>query len=81
MDDDIFSDPKKAQDNKEDSNMDWKKSGIDKNERITRKIDAQEANAYNANKSRDTKPKIKARIPVDVPKGFKKNSQKNPRCV
>ncbi|MBQ1612725.1 MAG: hypothetical protein II085_04545 [Alphaproteobacteria bacterium] len=76
MDDDIFSDPKKAQDNKEDSNMDWKKSGIDKNERITRKIDAQEANAYNANKSRDTKPKIKARIPVDVPKGFKKIRKK-----
>lgn len=76
MDDDIFSDPKETQSIKEDSNMDWKKSGIDKHERLTLKVNVKEANMYNANKKRDTKPKIKARTPLDIPQGFKKVRKK-----
>ena len=76
MDDDIFSDPKTTQDPKEDSNMDWKKNGIDKHERLTLKVNVKEANMYNANKKRENKPRVKARTPLDVPKGFKKISKK-----
>lgn len=76
MDDDIFSDPKETQDIKEDSNMDWKKSGIDKHERLTLKVNVKEANMYNANKKRDTKPKVKARTPLDIPQGFKRVRKK-----
>jgi len=76
MDDDIFSDPKETKDVKEDSNMDWKKSGIDKHERLTLKVSVKEANMYSANKKRDTKPKFKARTPLDVPQGFKKIRKK-----
>ncbi len=77
MGDDIFSDPKKNQEGKEeDSNMDWKKSGFDKHERMTLKINTKEAEMYNANKERKNKPQVKARTPLDVPKGFKRIRKK-----
>nr|QJR98157.1 hypothetical protein PlAlph_1610 [uncultured Alphaproteobacteria bacterium] len=76
MDDDIFPESKEDKENKEDSNMDWKKSGIDKHERLTLKINVKEANLYNADEKRDTKPRAKVRTPTEVPKGFKKISKK-----
>lgn len=76
MDDDIFPESKEDKENKEDSNMDWKKSGIDKHERLTLKINVKEANLYNADEKRDTKPRAKVRTPTEVPKGFKKISRK-----
>ena len=36
--DDIFSDPKDDAEKEGDSNIEWKKSGIDKHERLTLKI-------------------------------------------
>ncbi len=71
---DIFSDEDKEK--QEESNIEWKKSGIDKNERITLKINVKEANLYNAKKANDLKAKIKAKNPHEVPKGFKKISKK-----
>ena len=56
--------------------MSGKKSGIDKYERLTLKINVREANLYNAAKANDLKAKNKARTPLDVPKGFKKVSRK-----
>lgn len=53
------------------------KSGIDKHERLTLKINVREANLYNAAKANDLKAKNKARTPLDVPKGFKKVSRKS----
>lgn len=76
-DDDFFGDatPKGATDEyKEDANMDWKKSGIDKNERLTLKVNVKEANMYNAEKKRDIKSKNKLKAPA--PKGFTKISKK-----
>lgn len=74
--DDIFSDPKDDAEKEGDSNIEWKKSGIDKHERLTLKINVREANLYNAAKANDLKAKNKARTPLDVPKGFKKVSRK-----
>lgn len=74
--DDIFSTHKDDQEPKSDANFDWKKGGIDKNERITLKVDVREANAYNAKKKNDTTKKIKAPSPTEVPSGFKKISKK-----
>ena len=76
MDEDIFPESKEEQEDKDDSNMEWKKNGIDKHERLTLKVNVKEANLYNANKKRETKPRIKARTPLEVPKGFKKISKK-----
>ena len=76
MDDDIFSEPQEEKEKKEDSNMDWKKSGIDKHERLTLKVNVKEANAYNAKKDRDTKSKGKHGKPKNIPNGFKKISKK-----
>lgn len=75
MDDDIFSESKEDKD-KEDSNMDWKKSGIDKHERLTLKINVKEANLYNAGEKRDANPRAKVRAPKEVPQGFKKIRKK-----
>lgn len=74
--DDIFSDPKDDAEKEGDSNIEWKKSGIDKHERLTLKINVREANLYNAAKANDLKAKNKARTPLEVPKGFKKVSRK-----
>ena len=74
--DDIFSDPKDDAEKEGDSNIEWKKSGIDKHERLTLKINVREANLYNAAKANDLKAKTKARTPLDVPRGFKKVSRK-----
>ena len=76
MDDDIFSEPQEEKEKKEDSNMDWKKSGIDKHERLTLKVNIKEANAYNAKKDRDTKSKGKHGKPKNIPNGLKKISKK-----
>ena len=51
--DDIFSDPKDDAEKEGDSNIEWKKSGIDKHERLTLKINVREANLYNAAKAND----------------------------
>ena len=40
--DDIFSDPKDDAEKEGDSNIEWKKSGIDKHERLTLKINVRE---------------------------------------
>lgn len=74
--DDIFSDIKEEGEKETDSNIEWKKSGIDKHERLTLKINVKEANMYNASKPNDLKAKIKAKNPLAVPKGFKKISKK-----
>ena len=50
MDEDIFPESKEEQEDKDDSNMEWKKNGIDKHERLTLKVNVKEANLYNANK-------------------------------
>lgn len=76
MDDDIFPESKEDKENKEDSNMDWKKSGFDKQERLTLKVNVKEANMYNAGEKRDTKGRAKVRTPTEVPKGFKKIRKK-----
>lgn len=74
--DDIFSDLKedKSKEEKDDSNMDWKKSGIDKQERLTLKINVQEANAYDAAKPNNLKKKTKAT--KVTPNGLKKVRKK-----
>lgn len=74
--DDIFSDSKDEKENKSDSNIEWKKSGIDKHERLTLKTNVREANLYDASKKNELKSKNKVRTPLDVPKGFKKVSKK-----
>ncbi len=74
--DDIFSDPKDETEKEDDSNIEWKKSGIDKHERLTLKINVKEANLYNAAKANDLKAKIKPKKALEVPKGFKKISKK-----
>lgn len=76
MDDDIFPESKEDKTDKEDSNMDWKKSGFDKQERLTLKVNVKEANLYNAGEKRDTKGRAKVRTPTEVPKGFKKIRKK-----
>lgn len=73
--DDIFSGSNEEEDLKEDSNIEWKKSGIDKNERITLKVNVKEANDYNAKKKRDTQKKLKADKSL-APQGFKKIKKK-----
>lgn len=73
---DIFGDNKEEHNDKTDSNIEWKKSGIDKQERVTLKIDVREANLYNAKKRNDTKKKKKPLTPKEVPHGFKKISKK-----
>ncbi len=74
--DDIFSDQEDEAEKEIDSNIEWKKSGIDKYERLTLRINLKEARQYNAAKSNDLKAKTKPRTPLDVPKGFKKISRK-----
>lgn len=74
--DDIFSDIKEDGEKETDSNIEWKKSGIDKHERLTLKINVKEANMYNASKPNDLKAKRKAKNPLEVPKGFKKVRKK-----
>lgn len=74
--DDIFSDSKNDDAKEGDSNIEWKKSGIDKHERLTLKTNVREANLYNAGKPNDLKSKPKVRTPLEVPKGFKKVSRK-----
>ena len=73
--DDIFSDISDEQ-NKDDANIEWKKSGIDKHERLTLKINVREANLYQARKANDLKAKTKAGPKQGVPNGFKKVSKK-----
>ncbi|MBR1648995.1 MAG: hypothetical protein IJ689_05285 [Alphaproteobacteria bacterium] len=73
MDDDIFAQSENKEE-KEDSNMDWKKSGIDKHERLTLKVNVKQANMYNADKKRNPKSKNKLKAPP--PQGFKKISKK-----
>ena len=72
--DDIFSDSKNDDAKEGDSNIEWKKSGIDKHERLTLKTNVREANLYNAGKPNDLKSKPKVRTPLEVPKGFKKSA-------
>jgi len=76
--DDIFSDLKESENKEEknDSNMDWKKSGIDKHERITLKINVQEANAYDAAKPNDLKAKKKVKDNKLTPNGLKRIRKK-----
>ena len=59
--DDIFSDIKEDGEKETDSNIEWKKSGIDKHERLTLKINVKEANLYSASKPNELKDKRKTK--------------------
>ncbi len=74
--DDIFSDPKDDAEKEGDSNIEWKKSGIDKHERLTLKINVREANLYQAGKKNDLKGKKGLQAVKETPKGFKKVRRK-----
>ena len=69
---DIFSDIKKDEEKETDSNIEWKKSGIDKHERLSLKINVQAANIYNASKSNDLKAQKKIKGVSKAAQGFKK---------
>ncbi len=62
----------KKMDNKaSDPNMEWKKSGFDKNEKVTLKINVKEANLYEAKNKRNVQTAYSP-MPADLPKGLKK---------
>lgn len=62
----------KKMDNKaSDPNMEWKKSGFDKNEKVTLKINVKEANLYEAKNKRNVQTAYSP-MPTDLPKGLKK---------
>ena len=54
-----------------DPNMEWKKSGFDKNEKVTLKINVKEANLYEAKNKRNVQTSYSPRV-ADLPKGLKK---------
>ncbi len=54
-----------------DPNMEWKKSGFDKNEKVSLKINIKEANLYEAKSKRNVQTSYSPR-PTDLPKGLKK---------
>ncbi len=74
--DDIFSDSKDDTKKEGDSNIEWKKSGVDKHERLTLKINVREANLYQAGKKNDLKGKKRLQAEKETPKGFKKVRRK-----
>lgn len=74
--DDIFSDFRDDSAQEKDANIEWKKNGTDKHERLTLKINVREANLYQAAKANDLKSKTKPKNPLEVPRGFKKVSKK-----
>lgn len=62
----------KKMDNKaSDPNMEWKKSGFDKNEKVTLKINVKEANLYEAKNKRNVQTAYSP-MSADLPKGLKK---------